>query len=336
MLTKDEGDFMYLLTGGAGFIGSNIAAKLSGSGKEVVVCDWLRDDQRWRNLAKHEISAIIAPPRLREWLQARKDPLAAVIHMGAISATTETDVDLIADNNIRATLDLLDWCTETQTPLIYASSAATYGDGAAGFDDDISPAALAKLRPLNAYGWSKHLVDRRVARLLERGQPLPPQIVGLKFFNVYGPNEYHKGSMQSVIAQNTRKVIAGEPLRLFRSYRPDYADGGQLRDFVYVDDCVEIVDWLLAHPNVSGLFNVGTGKARSWLDLAHAIYAAIEKAPKVEFIPMPSQLIDKYQYYTEAKMDRLKSAGYTRPLTDLESGVREYVRSYLCREDPYR
>jgi ADP-L-glycero-D-manno-heptose 6-epimerase len=142
--------------------------------------------------------------------------------------------------------------------------------------------------------------------------------------------------MQSVIAQNTRKVIAGEPLRLFRSYRPDYADGGQLRDFVYVDDCVEIVDWLLAHPNVSGLFNVGTGKARSWLDLAHAIYAAIEMAPKVEFIPMPSQLIDKYQYYTEAKMDRLKSAGYTRPLTDLETGVGEYVGKFLRREDPYR
>jgi ADP-L-glycero-D-manno-heptose 6-epimerase len=327
---------MYLLTGGTGFIGSNIVAKLSSSGKEVVVCDWMRDDQRWRNLAKHEISAIIAPPHLHQWLQARKHPLKAVIHMGAISATTETDVDLIADNNIRATLDLLEWCTATQTPLIYASSAATYGDGTAGFDDDISPAALAKLRPLNAYGWSKHLVDRRVARLLEQGKPLPPQIVGLKFFNVYGPNEYHKGSMQSVVAQNTRKLIAGEPLRLFRSYRSDYADGGQLRDFVYVNDCVDIVDWLLQHPKVSGLFNVGTGKARSWLDLAHAIYAAIEKPANVEFIPMPPQLIDKYQYFTEARMDRLRSAGYSRPFTDLDTGVGEYVRQYLTRDDPYR
>jgi ADP-L-glycero-D-manno-heptose 6-epimerase len=327
---------MYLVTGGAGFIGSNIVATLSSAGKEVVVCDWMRDDQRWRNLARHEISALIAPPQLQEWLARRNDPLSAVIHMGAISATTETDVDLIAENNIRATLDLLDWCTESRTPLIYASSAATYGDGAAGFDDDLSPAALAKLRPLNAYGWSKHLVDRRVARLLEQKKPLPPQIVGLKFFNVYGPNEYHKGSMQSVIAQNTRKVIAGEPLRLFRSYRSDYVDGGQLRDFVYVSDCVGIVEWLLHHPKISGLFNVGTGKARSWLDLAHAVYAAIEKPPNIEFIPMPSQLIDKYQYFTEAKMGRLKSAGYSRPFTDLETGVGEYVRNYLSGEDPYR
>lgn len=279
---------------------------------------------------------LIAPPRLRDWLERRTDPVSAVIHMGAISATTETDVDLIAENNIRATLDLLDWCTESQTPFIYASSAATYGDGTAGFDDEFSPSALAKLRPLNAYGWSKHLVDRRVARLLEQKRPLPPQIVGLKFFNVYGPNEYHKGSMQSVIAQNTRKVIAGEPLRLFRSYRSDYADGGQLRDFVYVSDCVDIIDWLLHHPQVSGLFNVGTGKARSWLDLAHAVYAAIETPPAIEFIAMPSQLIDKYQYFTEAKMDRLKSAGYSKPFTDLETGVGEYVRNYLSQEDPYR
>jgi ADP-L-glycero-D-manno-heptose 6-epimerase len=327
---------MYLVTGGAGFIGSNIVAKLSSAGKDVVVCDWMRGDQRWRNLARHEISALIAPPKLREWLAGRNAPISAVIHMGAVSATTETDVDLIAENNIRATLDLLDWCTDTRTPLIYASSAATYGDGAAGFDDGLSPAALAKLRPLNAYAWSKHLVDRRVARLFEQKRPLPPQIVGLKFFNVYGPNEYHKGSMQSVIAQNTRKVIAGEPLRLFRSYRPDYVDGGQLRDFIYVGDCVDIVDWLLQHPTVSGLFNVGTGKARSWLDLARAVYAAIEKPPNIEFIPMPSPLIDKYQYFTEAKMDRLKSAGYARPFTDLETGVGEYVRDYLCREDPYR
>jgi ADP-L-glycero-D-manno-heptose 6-epimerase len=327
---------MYLVTGGSGFIGSNIVANLSAAGKEVVVCDWMRDDQRWRNLAKHEVSMLIAPPRLRDWLERRTDPVSAVIHMGAISATTETDVDLIAENNIRATLDLLDWCTESQTPFIYASSAATYGDGTAGFDDEFSPWALAKLRPLNAYGWSKHLVDRRVARLLEQKRPLPPQIVGLKFFNVYGPNEYHKGSMQSVIAQNTRKVIAGEPLRLFRSYRSDYADGGQLRDFVYVSDCVDIIDWLLHHPKVSGLFNVGTGKARSWLDLAHAVYAAIENPPAIEFIAMPSQLIDKYQYFTEAKMDRLKSAGYSKPFTDLETGVGEYVRNYLSREDPYR
>lgn len=327
---------MYVVTGGSGFIGSNIVAQLSGSGEEVVVCDWMQSDERWRNLAKHEIAAIIAPSQLRAWLQGRRGNITAVVHMGAVSATTEVDVDQLADNNIRATLDLLEWCTETQTPLIYASSAATYGDGTAGFDDELTPSALTRLRPLNAYGWSKHVVDRRIARLLEERRPLPPQWVGLKFFNVYGPNEYHKGSMQSVIAGNASKIMAGESLRLFRSYRPNYVDGGQLRDFIYVKDCVNIIVWLLQNPNVSGLFNVGTGKARSWLHLAHAMFAAIHKAPVIEYIDMPGPLVDKYQYFTEAKMARLRAAGYTKPFTELEAGVGEYIRDYLCREDPYR
>src|SRR5208283_2617418 len=166
---------MYLVTGGAGFIGSNLVAALADRGHDVVVCDWLRQDERWRNLAKHEIAGLIAPPELQDWLRSQAGRLSAVVHLGAISTTTETDVDLIAENNVRATLDLLDWCTATETRLIYASSAATYGDGSAGFDDDPSPGALAKLRPLNAYGWSKHVVDRRIARLRERRAPLPPQ-----------------------------------------------------------------------------------------------------------------------------------------------------------------
>jgi ADP-L-glycero-D-manno-heptose 6-epimerase len=327
---------MYLVTGGAGFIGSNIVAQLSEGGADVVVCDWMKSDERWQNLAKHELAAIIAPPELRAWLQGRHDRIAAAVHMGAISATTEANVDQLADNNIRATLDLLDWCTETQTPFIYASSAATYGDGGAGFDDECSPSALGKLRPLNAYGWSKHVVDRRIARLREQQKPLPPQCVGLKFFNVYGPNEYHKGGMQSVIAANLPKLLAGEPLRLFRSYRPDYVDGGQLRDFICVKDCVDIVIWLLQNPKVSGLFNVGTGRARSWLNLAHAMFAAIDRAPAIEYIDMPSQLTDKYQYFTEAKMNRLRAAGYAKPFTELEAGVGEYIHDYLSREDPYR
>jgi ADP-L-glycero-D-manno-heptose 6-epimerase len=327
---------MYLVTGGAGFIGSNIVAHLSGNREEVVVCDWMRNDQRWRNLAKHEIAAIVAPPQLRTWLSAHQGDITAVVHMGAISATTETDIDQLAEYNIRATLDLLEWCTETQTRLIYASSAATYGDGAAGFDDEFSSSALAMLRPLNAYGWSKHLIDRRIARLSEQCKPLPPQCVGLKFFNVYGPNEYHKAGMQSVIAQNTAKLIAGESLGLFRSYRSDYADGGQLRDFVYVKDCVDVVAWLLQNPKVSGLFNVGTGKARSWLDLANAMFAAINRPAAVEYIDMPSPLKDKYQYFTEAKIGRLRAAGYGNPFTDLEAGVGEYVREFLSQKDPYR
>jgi ADP-L-glycero-D-manno-heptose 6-epimerase len=256
---------MYLVTGGAGFIGSNLVAELAARAERVVVCDWLRHDDRWRNLAKHEIADLIAPESLSEWLGQKSRKLRAVLHMGAISATTETDVDLIVRNNIRLSLDLLEWCRQSGTPFIYASSAATYGNGDAGFDDEFSVEALARLRPLNAYGWSKHVVDRRIARQAQDGAGLPPQWVGLKFFNVYGPNEYHKGTMQSVVARNFAAVRSGEPMRLFRSYRQEYPDGGQLRDFIYVKDCVEVILWLLEHPQVCGLFNVGTGKARSWI-----------------------------------------------------------------------
>jgi ADP-L-glycero-D-manno-heptose 6-epimerase len=327
---------MYLVTGGAGFIGSNIVAALGERNDEVVVCDWLRDDERWRNLAKHEISEIIEPESLFAWLHRKGDRLRAVVHMGAISATTETNVDLIAARNIRATLELMEWCTEAQVPLICASSAATYGDGTQGFDDTFTRDSLAKLRPLNAYGWSKHVVDRRVARLVEAGAKLPPQWAGLKFFNVYGPNEYHKGSMQSVVAKNYGLIRDGQPLRLFRSYRAEYSDGGQLRDFVYVRDCVEVVLWLLDNPKVSGLFNLGTGQARSWLDLAKALFAAAGRAPAIEFIEMPPALIEKYQYFTQARMDSLRSAGYQRPFTSLEEGIADYVHRYLAADDPYR
>ncbi|HMD73087.1 MAG TPA: ADP-glyceromanno-heptose 6-epimerase [Steroidobacteraceae bacterium] len=326
---------MYLVTGGAGFIGSHLVAALAGRGAEVIVCDWLRDDERWRNLAKHEIAALIDPAQLLEWLKRNGSALEAVIHMGAISTTTETDVDLIAARNFRPTLELLEWCTSAQVPLIYASSAATYGDGAAGFDDAFSTDALARLRPLNAYGWSKHVVDRRMARLAAAGSALPPQWVGLKFFNVYGPNEYHKGSMQSVVAKNYQLVRTGQPLRLFRSHRPQYNDGGQLRDFIYVRDCVDVILWLLDHSEVSGLFNLGTGRARSWLDLAHALFTALGRPAAIEFIEMPETLREKYQYFTEAHMHRLRVAGYKRAFTSLEDGVTDYVRHYLATDDPY-
>jgi len=326
---------MYLVTGGAGFIGSNMVAALSERNHEVAVCDWLRDDERWRNLAKHEISEIIEPETLPEWLKRKGDRLRAVVHMGAISATTETNVDLIAARNIRATLELIEWCSQAQVPLIYASSAATYGEGKQGFDDSFSRASLAKLRPLNAYGWSKHVVDRRLARMVEDGAKLPPQWVGLKFFNVYGPNEYHKGSMRSVIARNFSAVQRGEPLRLFRSYHADYADAGQMRDFIYVRDCVDVMLWLLDHANISGLYNLGTGQARTWMDLAKALYAALGRAPNVEIIDMPIELQAKYQYYTQAAMAGLRKIGYSRPFTSLEDGIGHYVEQYLS-QDPYR
>ncbi|MGO9513644.1 MAG: ADP-glyceromanno-heptose 6-epimerase [Steroidobacteraceae bacterium] len=327
---------MLVVTGGAGFIGSNVVAALAARGEEVVVCDWLGRDERWRNLAKHEIAALIAPEDLPAWLHRNSKSIATVIHMGAVSATTEADIDMIVARNIRATLELLDWCTETKVRLIYASSAATYGDGARGFDDTFSCDALAMLRPLNAYGWSKLVVDRRIARLAARAQPLPPQWVGLRFFNVYGPNEYHKGDMRSVVAKNYASVRDAEPLRLFRSYRPDYADGGQLRDFIYVQDCVDVILWLVDHEHVSGLFNLGTGRARTWLDLADALFDATQQFRNIEFIEMPQTLIPKYQYFTEAHMTRLRSIGYDRPFTSLEQGISDYVRNYLATDDAYR
>jgi ADP-L-glycero-D-manno-heptose 6-epimerase len=327
---------MFLVTGGAGFIGSNIVAALADRGEEVVVCDWLRSDERWRNLAKHEIAGLVSPEELPAWLARSGAGVKTVIHMGAVSTTTETDVDLIVARNIRATLGLLEWCTESRTRLIYASSAATYGDGGRGFDDDSSCAALALLRPLNAYGWSKHLVDRRIARLAERRRPLPPQCVGLKFFNVYGPNEYHKGSMQSVIARNFPLIRSGQPLSLFRSHRSGYVDGGQLRDFVHVGDCVDVVLWLLDRGDVSGLYNLGTGTPRTWLDLANALFDAAALPRDVRFTDMPAELRDKYQYFTQARMERLRAAGYVRPFTTLEAGVSSYVKDHLATDDPYR
>jgi ADP-L-glycero-D-manno-heptose 6-epimerase len=327
---------MYLVTGGAGFIGSNIVAALSDRDDEVVVCDWLRDDERWKNLAKHDISEIVEPETLLAWLRRKGDRLRAVVHMGAISATTETNVDLIAARNIRATLDLIDWCSDAQVPLIYASSAATYGDGTRGFDDSFTRDSLARLRPLNAYGWSKHVVDRRVARMVATNAKLPPQWVGLKFFNVYGPNEYHKGSMRSVVARNYSVVRAGDPLRLFRSYNSQYADGGQLRDFIYVRDCADVILWFLDNTNISGLYNLGTGQARTWMDLANALFAGLGRPANVQIIDMPIELRASYQYFTQATMDRLRAIGYRRPFTSLENGIGDYVQRYLMNEDPYR
>ncbi len=328
---------MIVITGGAGFIGSNLAAALeSQGGHEIAICDRLGSGEKWRNLAKRELAAIVPPEGLMSFLDTHAAAVETVFHLGAISSTTERDADLIVAQNFSLSVALWDWCCAHGKRFFYASSAATYGDGDAGFDDDARPEALAKLRPLNAYGWSKHLFDRRVARLVQRRPPAPPQWIGLKFFNVYGPNEYHKAEMQSVVAQIYPRAAAGEPCRLFRSHRQGIADGGQKRDFVAVEDCVAMMLWLYAHPAVSGLFNAGSGAARSFLDLANAVYRALGREPVVEYIDTPAPIRARYQYLTEARMERLRQAGYDRAATPLEEGVRRYVQTYLAAPDPYR
>jgi len=327
---------MILVTGGAGFIGSNLVAALAERGRRVAVCDWLGEGDKWRNLARHEVAQILPPPELLDWLAGDGRRLEAVVHLGAISATTERDGDRLAATNVTLPQRLWRWCAAAQVPLIYASSAATYGDGSQGFDDEASIAALARLRPLNGYGWSKHLFDRWVARELAEGQAAPPQWAGLKFFNVYGPNEHHKGGMRSVALQLFEQLSAGQPATLFQSHRPDYADGGQLRDFVWVGDCVAVMLWLLDNPGVSGLFNVGSGKAHSFLDLAHAVFAALGRPAEVRFVPTPEAIRDRYQYFTEGRIEKLRAAGYDRPATSLEDGVRQFVQDFLQQPDPYR
>ncbi|MDA9519322.1 ADP-L-glycero-D-manno-heptose-6-epimerase [Bradyrhizobium sp. CCBAU 11434] len=326
---------MLLVTGGAGFIGSNVVAALNDSGRsDVVVCDLLGSDGKWRNLAKRQLVDIVPPAELPDWLKGRK--LDAVIHLGAISETTATDGDLVIETNFRFSMRLLDWCTAGAVPLIYASSAATYGDGAEGFDDDASVAALKKLRPMNLYGWSKQLFDLAVAERIARAEKLPPQWAGLKFFNVFGPNEYHKGSMMSVLARRFDDVKAGRVVQLFKSHRDGIADGDQRRDFIYVDDVVRVILWLLATPAVSGLFNVGTGKARSFKDLMLAAYAALGTRPNIDYVDMPEQIRGAYQYFTESKVDRLHRAGYNGGFTTLEDAVKAYVGDYLDRPDRFR
>jgi ADP-L-glycero-D-manno-heptose 6-epimerase len=326
---------MLLVTGGAGFIGSNVVAALNDASRsDVAVCDVLGHDGKWRNLAKRQLADIVPPPELPAWLQGRR--LDAVIHLGAISETTATDGDLVIETNFRLSMRLLDWCTTTATPFIYASSAATYGDGAQGFGDDASLPALRRLRPMNLYGWSKHLFDMAVAERATKGDKLPPQWAGLKFFNVFGPNEYHKGAMMSVLARRFDDIKAGRVVQLFKSHREGVADGDQRRDFIYVDDVVRVMMWLLATPSVSGIFNVGTGSARSFRDLIHSAYLALGAQPNIQYVDMPETIRNSYQYFTRSEVDRLHGAGYNGGFTRLEEAVAAYVKGYLDRPDRYR
>ncbi|MGH8214311.1 MAG: ADP-glyceromanno-heptose 6-epimerase [Rhodanobacteraceae bacterium] len=327
---------MILVTGGAGFIGSNIVAALAARGESVAVCDWLGHEGKWCNLAKSELADVVAPEGLTAWLERHGKGLETLIHMGAISSTSATDADQVIDVNFRLSWDLWQWCARHGTRFLYASSAATYGAGEQGYDDDGSPQALANLRPLNLYGWSKHLFDRRVARAVADREAVPRQWAGLKFFNVYGPNEYHKGDMRSVVARYYPAAAGGDEVALFKSHRADVADGQQKRDFVYVEDCVAVVRWLLDHPDVSGIFNVGSGQARSFAEVIGALFAALDRPARIRYREMPEAVREHYQYFTQARVDRLREAGFAQPLTSIENGVREYVQRYLSQPDRYR
>jgi ADP-L-glycero-D-manno-heptose 6-epimerase len=326
---------MLVVTGAAGFIGSVLAAALNEAGRsDLVMVDRFGHDEKWRNIAKRDFFEIVPVEGLHSWLERFGGDVEAIFHLGAISATTFTDADEIIANNLNYSIALWRWCAAAKRPLIYASSAATYGDGAAGFDDAGGLAEFKRLKPMNLYGWSKHAFDLWVLRQAAAGSA-PPHWAGLKFFNVFGPNEYHKGDMMSLVAKNYRKVAAGETIRLFKSHRPDYGDGEQRRDFVYVKDCVAAMLWLWRQGRDSGIYNIGSGEARSFLDLMNALGAACGRAPNIEFVDIPPEIRPNYQYFTEAKLTRLRQAGYNAPFTPLEAAVTDLVTHHLAQSDPY-
>ncbi len=326
------------VTGGAGFIGSNIVARLAEDPTlDLVVCDWLGPAQaaKWRNLAKHPIGDFVPPEQMWQWLDKRWREIDVIVHMGAVSSTTDDDADKVVQTNFGLSRDLYRWCTDHQRRFIFASSAATYGDGGLGFDDRQDWQALAALRPLNVYGWSKALFDVFVLRQAARGYA-PPQWAGLKFFNVYGPNEEHKGVMRSVASQIWPDVAGGRTVKLFRSYRPDVAHGDQKRDFIYVRDAVDVVAWLIENQTVNGIFNLGSGWARTFNDLAKSVFSAFGREAEIEYIEMPKALRARYQYFTQATTDRIRAEGYAAEFTSLEDGLSEYVQNFLSQADVYR
>lgn len=312
-----------IVTGGAGFIGSCLIRMLNDRGvSDIYVVDKIDCTEKWKHLVNKKYTEYICKDQLFEILPSLRGKITHVLHMGACSSTTERDFDYLYQNNVQYTKKLWEFCAQEGISYIYASSAATYGDGTHGFDDRKD---IAELEPLNGYGYSKQLVD-----LWAREQTkCPKQHVGLKFFNVYGPNEDCKGDMASVVYKSFFQIRDKGSVQLFRSHRPEYEDGGQLRDFIYVKDICKVISFLMDHPEINGLFNLGTGKARSFADLAKATFAAMGKPEQIEFIDMPEHLRGKYQYFTEANMEKLTEAGYRDSFYSLEDGVRDYVQNYL-------
>lgn len=316
---------MIIVTGGAGFIGSCIVRTLNDAGRDdIIIVDNVGETDKWLNMRNKRYLKYVHKSKFLDELPSYKN-VEAIIHMGAQSSTTERNFDYLWENNFEYTKALWNYCSENGISFIYASSAATYGDGSLGFDDRMN---IDQLRPLNGYGYSKQLFDLWVKHQSKR---CPPQHAGLKFFNVYGPNEYFKCSMASMVYHGFNQIMADGEIRLFKSCNPNYEDGGQLRDFVYVKDICKVVMWLL-QTKTSGLFNVGTGRAQSFRELAEATFRALGMKPNIRYIDMPEQLKGKYQYYTQAEMSKLQEYGYGYPFADLEQGVGDYVVNYLSKE----
>ena len=315
-----------LVTGAAGFIGSALVHALNQRGiTQILTTDFLGSDEKWRNLAPLDFEDYIPADKLLENLTRDPDhhgKFAACFHLGACSSTTVTDAAYVMENNYACTKSLCRWALAAGTRFVYASSAATYGDGTSGMDDMTEN--LHTFRPLNLYGYSKHLFD-----LYAQKEEILPEIVGLKYFNVFGPNEYHKGDMRSLVCKAYEQIVATGKIRLFKSYKPEYPDGGQQRDFVYVKDAVAMTLHLAETESAGGLYNLGAGVARTWVDLANALFAAVQKTPDIEFIEMPDSIRHQYQYHTCANISKLRATGYSPATTSLEDAVRDYAVNYL-------
>lgn len=319
-------DLSFVVTGGAGFIGSHLVEALNRRGHEnILIVDWLDDPIRQAYLGDLAFREVMDPDEFRARVRRGEQAVpATVFHLGACSSTTELDEAFLEDNNTRTTQELCTWCLQSGSRFVYASSAATYGDGSQGYKDDET--TLETLQPLNPYGWSKHRFD-----LWAREQGVLNRVAGLKYFNVFGPRENHKGDMRSVVHKAFHQIMETGEVRLFKSYRPEWGDGEQTRDFVYVEDAVAQTLFFHDHPDVSGLFNCGTGNARTWLDLARAVFAAMEREANIVFVDMPEGLRERYQYHTQSEMTKARQAGFTHEFASLEAGVAATLRGWLMK-----